>query len=120
MAYPENESRLSDIALGWMVHAASEALCDEGLIMDLSVLAMRPGADGMQHDETRSLAFRLAGKSDRDPVPEATLHPTVVDRFLLPGVLQYDVVALYRPEALRGHNDFPGAYDNITLPRQTC
>jgi hypothetical protein len=47
VAYPENESRLSDIALGWMVHAASEALCDEGLIMDVSVLAMRPGAAGL-------------------------------------------------------------------------
>jgi hypothetical protein len=67
-----------------------------------------------------SLAFRLAGKSDRDPVPEATLHSTVVERFGLPGVLQYDEVALYRPEALRGHDDFPGAYDEIPLPRQTC
>jgi hypothetical protein len=81
---------------------------------------MHPAADGMQHDETRRLAFRLAGKSDRDPVPEATLHPTVLDRFELPGVLQYDVMALYRPEALRGHTDFPGAYDDIPLPRQTC
>jgi uncharacterized protein (DUF2235 family) len=118
--YVENESRLSDIALGWMVAAASDALGEEGLILDRTVLTMHPAADGMQHDETRSLAFRLAGKSDRDPVPEATLHPTVVERFGLPAVLQYDVMALYRPEALRGHNDFPGAYDNIPLPRQTC
>jgi hypothetical protein len=29
-------------------------------------------------------------------------------------------MALYRPEALRGHTDFPGAYDDIPLPRQTC
>ena len=75
----------------------------------------------MQHDETRNLLFRLAGKSDRDPLPEATLHPIVIERFRHPGgVLQYDVVAPYRPEALRGHHDFPGAYDNIPLPRQTC
>jgi uncharacterized protein (DUF2235 family) len=118
--YSENESRLSDIALGWMVAAASEALGSEGLILDRSVLTIRPAADGMQHDETRSLAFRLAGKSDRDPVPDATLHPTVVDRFKLPEVLQYDVMAPYRPEALRGHKDFPGAYDDIPPPRQTC
>jgi hypothetical protein len=58
-------------------------LDDEGLILDRTVLTTHPSADGMQHDETRSLAFRLAGKSDRDPVPEATLHPTVVDRFKL-------------------------------------
>jgi uncharacterized protein (DUF2235 family) len=118
--YVENESRLSDIALGWMVAASSEALGQEGLILDRSVLTICSAADGMQHDETRSLAFRLAGKSDRDPVPEATLHPTVVDRFKLPQVLQYDVMSAYRPEALRGHNEFPGAYDDIPLPRQTC
>jgi uncharacterized protein (DUF2235 family) len=118
--YVENESRLSDIALGWMVAAASDTLGDDGLVLDHAVLTINPAADGMQHDETRSLAFRLAGKSDRDPVPEATLHATVVDRFHLPGVLQYDVMSRYRPEALRGHNDFPGAYDNIPLPRQTC
>ena len=118
--YMENETRLSDIALDWMVAAASDTLGEEGLILDRTVLTMHPASDGIQHDETRSLAFRLAGKSDRDPVPEATLHRTVVDRFRLPSVLQYDVMAPYRPEALRGHNDFPGAYDNIPLPRQTC
>jgi hypothetical protein len=26
----------------------------------------------------------------------------------------------YRPEALRDHRDFPGAYNDIPLPRQTC
>jgi hypothetical protein len=118
--YLENESRLSDIALGWMVAAASDSLGERGLILDRAVLTMHPAADGIQHDETRSLAFRLAGKSDRAPVPEATLHPTVVERFGLPGVLQYDVMSLYRPEALRGHTNFPGAYDNIPMPRQTC
>jgi hypothetical protein len=118
--YFENEARLSDIALGWMVAAASDTLAEKGLILDRTVLTMHPSADGMQHDETRSLAFRLAGRSDRAPVPDATLHPTVVDRFNLPRVLQYDVMAPYRPEALRGHIKFPGAYDNIPLPRQTC
>jgi uncharacterized protein (DUF2235 family) len=118
--YPENESRLSDIALQWMVEAASVKLGDEGLILDTSVLRINPDESGMQHDETRSLAFRLAGKSDRDPVPEATLHPSVAKRFALEGVLQYDVVASYRPEALRGHTKFPDAYKGIPLPRQTC
>jgi uncharacterized protein (DUF2235 family) len=118
--YAENESRLSDISLGWMVNAASDTLGEEGLILDRTVLTTRPASDGMQHDETHSLAFRLAGKSDRDPVPEATLHPTVRERFGLPSVLQYDVMAPYRPEALRDHNDFPNAYENIPLPRQTC
>jgi|HubBroStandDraft_4_1064222.scaffolds.fasta_scaffold18885_4 uncharacterized protein (DUF2235 family) len=119
--YPENESRLSDISLKWMIDAAADGLGDEGLLLDRTVLQLHPAADGMQHDETRSIVFRLAGKSDRDPVPDATLHHTVVERFnLAGGVLQYDVVAPYRPEALRGHHKFPGAYDNIPLPHQTC
>jgi hypothetical protein len=103
-----------------MIEAASDRLGEEGLLLDQAVLQPEPAADGMQHDETRSVVFRLAGKSDRDPLPEAVLHPTVVERFNLAGVLQYDVVAPYRPEALRGHRKFPGAYDNIPLPRQTC
>jgi hypothetical protein len=120
-SYPENESRLSDISLKWMIDAAADGLGDEGLLIDRTVLHPHPAADGMQHDETRNIVFRLAGKSDRDPVPDATLHHTVVERFKLTGgVLQYDVVAPYRPEALRGHHKFPGAYDNIPLPRQTC
>jgi uncharacterized protein (DUF2235 family) len=119
--YLENESRLSDISLSWMIEAASDRLGDEGILLDRTVLQPQPLASGMQHDETRSLVFRLAGKSDRDPLPEATLHASVVERFnLADGVLQYDVVAPYRPEALRGHHKFPGAYDNIPLPRQTC
>lgn len=118
--YPENESRLSDISLKWMIEAASDRLGEEVLLLDHAVLQPEPAASGMQHDETRSVVFRLAGKSDRDPLPEAVLHPTVVERFNLAGVLQYDVVAPYRPEALRGHHKFPGAYDNIPLPRQTC
>ena len=118
--YPENESRLSDISLKWMIEAASDRLGKEGLLLDRGVLQPEPAADGMQHDEARSVVFRLAGKSNRDPLPEAILHPTVVERFNLAGVLQYDVVAPYRPEALRGHHKFPGAYDNIPLPRQTC
>jgi uncharacterized protein (DUF2235 family) len=119
--YPENESRLSDISLQWMIDAAaSDRLGEERLLLDRSVLKPNPAADGMQHDETRNIVFRLAGKSDRDPKPKAVLHPTVIKRFNLPGVLQYDVIAPYRPEALRGHHDFPGAYDNIPLPHQTC
>jgi hypothetical protein len=118
--YPENESRLSDIALRWMIEAASDRLSEEGLLLDRNVLELNSAADGMQHDETRNVLFRLAGKSDRDPKPEAVLHRTVIERFNLPGVLQYDVIAPYRPEALRGHSQFPGAYDNIPLPHQTC
>lgn len=117
--YPESESRLSDIALNWMVEATRK-LGDESLIVDKGVLVAKEDPAGMQHDETRNLAFRLAGKSDRDPVTEATVHPTVEGRFTLNGVLQYDVTAPYRPEALRNHVKFAHHYTNIPLPHTTC
>src|SRR6266540_2379255 len=45
-SHPENESRLSDITLGWMLQAA-EAV---GLKMDRFLIHANPAADGMQHD----------------------------------------------------------------------
>ena len=95
-------------------------LTDEKLIVDRSVLCLYPSHEGKQHDETRSLAFRLAGKSGRDPVEGATLHLTVEKRFSLPSVLQYDVFAPYRPEALRAHQKFANLYANVPLPHTTC
>jgi uncharacterized protein (DUF2235 family) len=59
--YPENESRLSDIALDWMVGETQE-LGAEALILDRTILQLKPSCDGPQHDETRSLAFRLLVK----------------------------------------------------------
>jgi hypothetical protein len=70
-----------------MVDAATIHLGEEGLLADRSVLQPRPAAVGPQHDETRSSIFRFAGKIDRDPLPDAVLHPTVYERFKTPGVL---------------------------------
>ncbi|MEA3048113.1 MAG: hypothetical protein QOJ53_2445 [Sphingomonadales bacterium] len=100
-SYPENESRLSDIALKWMVGAASEV----GMLHDASVLRTYPDPLGLQHDETRSLAFRFFPKAPRTPPADAPLHPSVLDRLNAPGVLQYDLVKAYRPECLRRHKD---------------
>jgi uncharacterized protein (DUF2235 family) len=120
--YPENESRLSDIALQWMIEAATDKrLGGEALLLDRTVLQARPSADGPQHDETRGSVFRFAGKVDRDPAADATLHPTVLQRLQWPGgVLQYDEIAPYRPEALRNHNACSWAYAEIPLPHRTC
>lgn len=117
--YLESESRLSDIALKWMVNAAQK-LGPESLVVDERVLVLNEDAGGMQHDETRSLAFKLAGKSSRDPVNDAILHPSVGQRIAMGGVLQYDVTAPYRPEALRNHVNFVQLYNNIPLPYTTC
>jgi len=60
-----------------MVGAASEV----GLRYDPSVLRCFADATVMQHDEAKSSIFRLAKKKVRAPLPEAPLHPTVLERF---------------------------------------
>ncbi len=47
--------------------------------------------------------FRFAKRYVRPMKPEAPLHPSVIERFALDEVLQYDVMAPYRPEAMREH-----------------
>jgi uncharacterized protein (DUF2235 family) len=127
--YPENESRLSDTAISWMIEAA-EGLKDEKLIIDHDVLNLHPNHDGKQHDETRSFAFRYAKKLDRDPIEEATLHNSVLARFDAGPMLQYDMMQLYRPEPLRHHIENKGKpnqidfnskyYSGISLPHVIC
>lgn len=117
--YPENESRLSDIALTWMLQAARN-LGDESLIVDDTVLHLHPSASGSQHDETYSSAFRFAGKKLRDPDGNATLHPSVLERFSLKEVQQYDLRSPYRPEALRFHAQLSDYYKEIPAPHESC
>jgi hypothetical protein len=99
-SYAEDESRLSDIALQWMAEAAGRC----GLTHDPSVLKCYPLATAMQHDECKSSIFRLAGSKVRAPLPDAPLHPTVLERFAAKEVLHYDVLEPYRPPGLRLHN----------------
>jgi hypothetical protein len=98
--YAEDESRLSDIALQWMINSAAEV----GLAYDQSVLKCYPEAAAMQHDEAKSSIFRFAKKQIRAPLPDAPLHPTVIERFEAAAVLQYDVMGPYRPEGLKHHS----------------
>ncbi len=109
-SYLEEESRLSDIALGWMV-AQAVALPDPVLV-DRDKLHLFPDALGPQHCEyfaMRDAHPKLAGlglvwsTSPRSIATTANLHPTVFDRFRAVGVQQCDVVAPYRPESLRDH-----------------
>ncbi len=106
-SYAEDESRLSDIALKWMFDAANEV----GLLYDPAVLRCYPDATAMQHDEAKSSIFSLARKKTRAPFREAPLHPTVTQRFEAQEVLQYDVMAPYRPEGLKHHKSVGHYYD---------
>lgn len=47
---------------------------------------------------------------DREIKPDATVHPSVADRFALPSVVQCDGVAPYRPAQLAKHVDYQGWY----------
>ena len=98
-SYPEDESRLSDVALDWMLGAASAV----GLRFDPSVVRLHPDPLGMQHDETRGLVFRFARRERRKLRDDAPLHPSVLQRLAAPAVHQFDVDAPYRPENLREH-----------------
>src|SRR6266542_1283724 len=99
-SYAENESRLSDISLGWMLEEAVKV----GLKYDASVLKLYPDPTGPQHDETRSSLLHWARKLREIP-NEAKLHPSVVERFKAAEVLHYDIMRPYRPENLRTHDD---------------
>lgn len=51
-SYPENESRLSDITLAWMVDFITKEIPAGGqIIVDPAVLKLYPSSDGMMHDE---------------------------------------------------------------------
>jgi uncharacterized protein (DUF2235 family) len=108
--YPEDETRLSDIALRWMAGAAQSV--PDGLELDASVLKLYPSAAGMQHDETKRGLFKRLCKiapkmaKVRDIPRNAILHPSVYERCQLPSVLHYDVTEPYRPEALKDHTEF--------------
>lgn len=99
-SYLENESRLSDISLKWMVDRALAAR--HPLIVETNWLNLFPSAKGMQHDECKS--GRLPWKTGTRKIPrDAPLHPTVLERFELNDILHFDEVRHYRPDALRNH-----------------
>jgi len=83
-----------------MVDEATSA----GLKVDADVLRAYPNPEGMQHDECKSGIFKYAGKIVRHVPNDAPLHPSVLARFALTTVLQFDEMKPYRPEALRTHH----------------
>src|SRR5918995_577143 len=74
-----------------------------GLVHDQAWLTLFPDAAGPQHDEKRRGVYRHTRTLVRKVRPDAGLHQSVIDRFELPEVLQYNVLKPYRPEALRDH-----------------
>jgi hypothetical protein len=128
-SYPEDESRLSDIALAWMVGEAQAV--PHPIKVDGSKLNLFPRAGGGQHCEVetfldrypawvpRWLRFGWTAKP-RDIPLDAPTHESVLERFGLPEVIQCNRKAPYRPEALRDHQSFKTFYAGAELHPKTA
>ncbi len=112
-SYAEDESRLSDITLKWMVQQATEL--PNGLKVDFSRLHLFPDPAGMQHDEIERMRgsypvwwpekLRFTWSTHpRDVAVDAPLHPTVIQRIQLKSVSHYGVASSYRPQNLCSHD----------------
>ena len=121
--YQENECRLSDTALKWMLACAYTI--PNGIQYDRSVLRLHPDSAGMQHDEVKSgfgaipnlfgLTWTYGARElpkMEDGLSKAPMHRSVYERFDMDEVPDYDAMRQYRPATLAIHVDFKGAYGN--------
>jgi hypothetical protein len=114
--YEENESRLSDETLHWMLTVATAI--PNPIKFDPSVLAAHPAPDGRRHDEVKTgfgIVTTLTGitwKEEQRKLPSdsAPMHKCVYERFDLTEAFEYDSWRRYRPETLRNHIDFAEYY----------
>jgi hypothetical protein len=115
-SYLENESRLSDISLKWMAHAAvnlpdATGPTGHGLKISPSLLQLRPDPLGPQHDE-REPGF-VCGirwpKGLRRVDPEAILHSSVYVRASAKRVPHFYEFREYSPDNLIDHVKFQAA-----------
>jgi hypothetical protein len=130
-SYAEDESRLSDIALQWMVEEVSSL--PEPMQIDRTKLHLFPSAAGTQHCEVASLRdkyprwargwFPSWRTQPRVEALGAPLHDSVLRRFALSAVQQPGGYRPYRPEALRNdpkvshfYSDTPPPPDSVGPP----
>lgn len=115
--YEENECRLSDATLRWMLIAATTI--PHPITFDVDLLKTYPMADGRSHNEVKAgigLITRLAGwtwtEHNRDlPATDATMHRSVYGQFDLAEAFEFDAWIAYRPRTLRNHVDFARYYE---------
>ena len=125
-SYAENESRLSDISLSWMVEEATSL--PHPMLIDRTNLNLYPLSSGPQHDERRAMIDSMPtwlskllltilpesrvgwAEGFRTPVDEAPLHSSVKERFEQEAVFIYGDLVPYRPNNLRTHKDVASYY----------
>lgn len=112
-SYPEAESRLSDIALDWMVEELRD--CVPTIRLNDAMLHRFPDPRGLQHREDELFRFWFIvipwRKTPRIVDPKATLHSSVIERLTSGPVPQVDEVKPYRPVQLKVHPQTAGYYD---------
>lgn len=112
-SYPEDESRLSDITLQWMIEQNEEI--PHPVIFNKEMLNLFPMSNGIQHCEIKSLREKWPNwwpqklrfswpKEIRNIDENASLHHTVIERFEHDTISDYGHCKPYRPESLRNHN----------------
>lgn len=122
-SYPEEQSRLSDNALEWMVGEATSIPAP--LIVDRTKLRIFPSPAGMQHCEVDAMRDSIGAwlprwvrrwwsptwkEKPRIEVLESPMHSSVYARFELDGVWKCGRYAPYRPETLRIDSRFSKFY----------
>lgn len=119
-SYNENESRLSDIALDWMIKEAERI--PNPILIDYRNLNIFPDAGGMQHSEVErvrdrypswvpeSLRFTWSEKHRRGAIG-APHHSSVLERFKLNTVLKHGKPVPYRPETLKEDSAYKSFYE---------
>lgn len=112
-SYPEDESRLSDIALGWMVGELKA--CVPSVIVRDELLAVSPDPHGLQHDEIWLVDrwyFRKKWKRRPRLVEgEFRLHSTVIQRLKAKSVPNMTCSESYRPPQLAAHPEASSFYN---------
>lgn len=111
-SYPEPESRLSDIALGWMIEELQK--CVSGIQIRQDVLMVSGDPLGLQHEEKYLKAigpFKIKWTEKPRFVPSGSaLHPSVLKR-LTAGVVPHAVeMKQYRPIQLKTHSKTSNYY----------
>jgi len=120
-SYAEDESRLSDVSLTWMLEQALSL--PHPIRLDRCKLDLFPDSGGIQHSEVWAMRdsypawipYKFVWKeSPRVEACGAPWHPSVLERFALPTVLSCDCEGPYRPSTLRSDPRVSHYYDSMS------